>query len=355
MKSTIYREALDAFTDPFSEYDVKSLTGGLINQSFKITHKKTGESVLLQKINEQVFRTPADVQYNYGLLWNYLISEKINFTLPEPKFFSDGSLLFIDSRQHYWRIFEFINEAITFSIAENPQQAHSVANTFAQFTGSFVHLNADQLQITIPDFHNLSFRFQQFRESLHRHHYDRLKESAGLIAELRAREHYASFYEIITASEEFPKRVMHHDAKISNVLFHEETLKVICPVDFDTVMPGYFFSDLGDMIRSMACSHDENSVEFDMIHIRSDFYTAIVEGYLQIMNTHFTTAEKKYIHSAGIIMIYMQALRFLTDFLNGDVYYRVTHPGQNFERAMNQFTLLKSLEQFLEKEYRFKI
>ena len=183
----------------------------------------------------------------------------------------------------------------------------------------------------------------------------RMKKAFPLPEELKQRARYANFYDVMTESEEFPKRVMHHDAKIANILFDKETGSVICPVDFDTVMAGYFFSDLGDMIRSMACSLDENSIDFENITIRTDFYKAIVDGYLSVMEKQFTASEKKYIHYAGIIMIYMQALRYMADYLNGDIYYRTNYPEQNFDRAKNQFILLNKLEDFLESQLNYKL
>jgi Ser/Thr protein kinase RdoA (MazF antagonist) len=148
-------------------------------------------------------------------------------------------------------------------------------------------------------------------------------------------------------------RVMHHDCKISNILFDKETNQVICPVDLDTVMPGKFFSDLGDMIRSMACTVDENSIAWEKINIRPTFYKAILDGYLEGIGNIFTEEEKNNIHYAGLILVYMQSLRFLTDFLNGDIYYKTNYPEQNLNRALNQLILLERLEEFLEKEYSF--
>lgn len=147
---------------------------------------------------------------------------------------------------------------------------------------------------------------------------------------------------------------MHHDAKIANVLFSKTTGRVICPVDFDTVMPGYYFSDLGDMIRSMAGNADENYLHFEKIQIRKSYYDAIVSGYLSIMEKQLTDSEKKYIHYAGLIMIYMQAIRFITDFMRGGIYYKTEYKGQNFDRALNQLTLLKRLEELLKNAYGLK-
>ena len=141
------------------------------------------------------------------------------------------------------------------------------------------------------------------------------------------------------------------DAKISNVLFSNKNGRVVCLVDFDTVMPGYFFSDLGDMIRSMVCREDENSTNFDNILIRKEFYDAILSGYLSVMEKQLTAAEKKYIHYSGLLIIYMQALRFLTDYLIGDIYYKTEYDEQNFNRSKNQLLLLQKLELFLAEYY----
>ena len=355
MSELIYQEALDAFTDTKQEFVVKPLRSGLINQSFKITNKATGESFLLQEINQHVFPEPGKLQYNYELLWKHLQSREIFLFIPEPKYFTGDAILFCDSKAHCWRVFEFIEGTKTFVVAEKPSHAWAVAESFAEFTASFSDFDTERLAITIPNFHNLSFRFNQFKDSLHTHQYDRLHKAVDLINALKERERYANFFDIITESVEFLKRVMHHDAKISNVLFDEDSDEVMCLVDFDTVMPGYFFSDIGDMIRTMACNLDESSTEFDKIKIRKNFYQAILEGYLSVIGKHFTDAEKKYIHYSGIVIIYMQALRFLTDYLNGDIYYRTIYPEQNFDRAKNQLTLLKELEDFLQKEYDFKV
>jgi thiamine kinase-like enzyme len=364
MTVAIYQEALDAYANSrlndsvgqaFHEFAITPLVSGLINQSFKVKDKTNGESFLLQKINQHVFPQPEKVQLNYEILWKYLQSEEIGFLIPEPKYFLENELFFCDSKNNYWRVFEFIEGAVTLPVAEKHSEAKSVAETFGTLTACLSGFDSEQLHIVIPGFHNLSLRFKQFTDSLHKNNYESLQKATPLIRELKARERYANFFDVITESAEFPKRVMHHDAKITNILFDEDSGKVICPVDFDTVMPGYFFSDLGDMIRSMAGSHDENSTESDAIHIRSDFYKSIIEGYLGVMNKYLTEAEKKYIHFAGMIMIYMQALRFLTDYLNNNIYYKVNYQEQNFDRAKNQLTLLQKLEEFLITTYNFKM
>ena len=355
MKTPDYQEALDAFSSPPQDYTVEPLNGGLINHSYKVTSKANAGAFVLQQINEKVFKDPEMVQRNYELLWKYLKKEHIPFTMPAPKYFVDKSPFFTDRHQHYWRIFEYMPGTVTKNIAETPDQSKAVAETFARFTAAFRNFESNVLHTTIPNFHNLSYRYKQFNTALHSGNFDRLATAALLVDELKKRERYVSFYEVLTESEEFKLRVMHHDAKIANILFDKDNGNVVCPVDFDTAMPGYYFSDIGDMIRTMACTQDENSTAIAELAIRKSYYEAIVSGYLSIIEYQLTPAEKKYIHYAGIIMIYMQSLRFLSDFLNGDKYYKINYPLQNYDRARNQITLLQQLENFLAANYQFKV
>ncbi len=331
------------------------LQGGLINRSW-LVQSELKVPFLLQQINTHVFSSPEDVQHNYITISQYAEFEFTGLRLPYPKYLNVRDSLYIDKQGNYWRAFEYIDNAFSVSIAQKPAQAKATAKTFAKFTAAFEEFNTGLLKTVIPDFHNLSFRHRQFLESLNTELYERMPKALPLIEELKNRERYIHFYELITESpENFPQRVMHHDAKIANVLFSKKNGKVICPVDFDTVMPGYFFSDLGDMVRSMACSVDENNRDFNRIKIRSAFYKAILDGYRSVMGKYLTDAEKKYIHYAGLLMIYMQALRYMADYLNGDIYYHTAYPEQNFNRAKNQLVLLQRLEEFLQKEYNIKV
>ena len=361
MIKEIPKEVLAAFTmyEPAypdhsaGEITVEAISGGLINHSFRVSCQLKPD-FLLQRINKNVFPNPAHVQENYINIWEYAEFEFTGLRLPSPKHCGKMTTLFVDENENYWRAFEFIDNSRMHQVAKTAVQAKATAKAFAKFTAAFDDFNIQQLKEVIPGFHDLSLRYKQFKDSLNGEAYERMAAALPIIEELKQRERYKHFYEIIIESDEFPKRVMHHDAKIANVLFNSKTGKVICPVDFDTVMPGYFFSDLGDMIRSMVCSEDENSTEFDRIHIRREFYEAIVTGYLNVIGEQLTESEIKYIHYSGLLMIYMQALRFLTDYLNGDVYYRIDYTEQNLYRAKSQLVLLQKLEQFLSQHYDFR-
>ena len=361
MNEKIPPEVAEAFTtyEPglpdhsAGDITVEKIGGGLINHSYKVCCELKSD-FFLQQINKNVFTHPEQVQENYIQLWQYAEFEFTGLRLPAPKYCGRNSTLYIDKKENYWRAFEFIEESKTTNKATTPAQAKATAKAFAKFTAAYNEMNIHQLKMVISGFHNLSLRYQQFEEAVSGELYERMSIALPIVNELKQREKYKHFFEIITESVEFPQRVMHHDAKIANVLFHKKTGKVICPVDYDTTMPGYFFSDLGDMIRSMVCNEDENSTNFDNISIRKEFYEAIIAGYMGVMTNVFNETEKKYIHYSGLLIVYMQALRFLTDYLNGDIYYRIDYAGQNLNRAKNQLTLLQKLEKFLENNYSFK-
>ena len=362
MNEEIPKEVLEAFTSyepdlpdhSAGKIIVEKISGGLINHSYKVCCELKPD-FFLQKINKNVFASPGNVQENYVQLWKYAEFEFTGLRLPSPKYCGKNSTIYIDKQENYWRAFEFIEESKTTNKAVTPAQAKATARAFAKFTAAYEEMNIHKLKSVIPGFHNLSLRYQQFEEALSGQLYERMAKALVIINELKQREKYKQLFESIIQSPEFPQRVMHHDAKIANVLFHKKTGKVICPVDYDTVMPGYFFSDLGDLIRSMACSEDENSTDFDNIGIQKNFYEAIIAGYIEVMGNFFTEAEKKYIHYSGLLIIYMQALRFITDYLNGDIYYQISYREEYLNKAKNQFILLQQLEEFLKKEYDFSI
>ncbi|MCH5598889.1 aminoglycoside phosphotransferase family protein [Niabella ginsengisoli] len=189
-------------------------------------------------------------------------------------------------------------------------------------------------------------RYKQFLESLEKGNEERQQEVADLIKQLKSHSAIVDVYNKIKNSNEFKLRVTHHDTKISNVLFDKDNLGA-CVIDLDTVMPGYFISDVGDMMRTYLCPVSEEEDDFSKIEIRDEFYFAIVKGYKTFMESELTETEKEYFFYSGKFMIYMQALRFLTDYINNDVYYGAKYPKHNLVRAANQVTLLNRL---IEKE-----
>jgi Ser/Thr protein kinase RdoA (MazF antagonist) len=338
-------QAAAQFLEEGDSIKISPIGNGLIHQTFLAA--TANESIVLQALNTRIFKNPEDIVSNYWQVYSYLTLHDKGIEIPAPVSSLYGKLLWTDSDGNAWRATQYVENSYSPDTAENEEAARTVALSFATFTQSLTGLDPRNLKTIIPGFHDLSARYAQFEESVLNASSERLIQSTHLISEFRNRKHLVEFYELTRNETDFPSRVMHHDSKINNILFNSKTHHPICPVDLDTVMPGKFFSDLGDMIRSMACTVDENSRDWENIGIRPDYYRAILEGYLQGIDSLLTEAELKNIHQAGLILIYMQGLRFLSDYLNGDIYYKTSYPGHNLDRARNQFILLEKLEEFI--------
>ena len=176
---------------------------------------------------------------------------------------------------------------------------------------------------------------------------ERKQFAEELVEQFLRHSDIAVTFEALKTDPEFSDRLMHHDTKINNVLLRKGSYEGICVCDLDTLMPGKIISDLGDMVRTYVCPVSEEERDFSQIQVREEYYEALMKGYLSEVGGTLSDTEKAHLFYAGKFMIYMQGIRFLTDYLNGDVYYPVKHPQHNYDRAMNQLTLL---ERLIEKE-----
>ncbi len=324
----------------------KPLGNGLINRTYKVDFAES-PSIVLQCINQITFPQPENIINNYRLIQDYFVNKRSD-AIAELLKTKEGKYYWRDNEGSFWRATAFIDGSYAVAIPQNAAEVFTAAKSFGAFTQSLSGMKADDLATIIPHFHNLSFRYKQFEETVNKAHISRLLKSTHVISEIRDRVALVDFYNMVSENEtDYPTRIMHHDCKISNILFNKKTNEVICPVDLDTVMPGKYFSDLGDMIRTMACTKEENSTEWELIDVKPDYYNAIINGYMEGMGNDLTEAEKKNIHQSGLLLTYMQCIRFVTDFLNNDLYYKTTYPEQNLNRALNQLILLEKLEAFI--------
>ena len=353
MKQELVQKAAEEFIGSENGIQIEQLGNGLINNTYKIVDASQNNTMVLQAINTNIFTNPQDIISNYKEIFDYLEEQKNALNIPAPVKNKNQTLLFIDEEKNNWRATSFVKNSHSPMNASNDDAAYTVAKSFAGFTKSLAGLNINKLHVIIPDFHNLAFRYKQFEDAVINADVKRLLKSTHIIAQLRQRKALVDFYNSTINSIHYPERVMHHDCKISNILFDTASDKVICPVDLDTTMPGKYFSDLGDMIRTMTCSVDENSRAWEEIAIRPSFYKSILTGYLEGAGDIFSDEEKKNIHYSGLILTFMQSLRFVADFLNGDIYYKTSYPEQNLNRALNQLILLEKLEHFLQSEFSF--
>jgi hypothetical protein len=333
-----------------SEFSIKPYGNGLINHTWKIV--SSGKEWLWQKINQQVFKKPLDILDNCSRLSEYFNRHHPDYLFISPVVHAQRRNFVTDEQNNYYRLFPFVKNSFTVNTVSKPIQAYEAARQFGQFTRLLSNFDIGQLQITLPDFHNLTLRQEQFETAIHQAQSKRMDPSLPTIRFLQDQMGIVETFKILKKNASFPIRVVHHDAKINNVLFDLGTDRGLCVIDLDTVMPGYYISDVGDMLRTYLSPAGEEDADFSKIEIREDYFQEILRGYLGEMHGELTPEEKEYFIYAGKFAIYMQAIRFLTDWLENDSYYAVQYPEQNLLRANNQVTLLK---RFLEKEDRLKV
>jgi Ser/Thr protein kinase RdoA (MazF antagonist) len=332
-----------------ANYTIQPFGSGLINHTWKISTPDGQPCFILQQINTAVFKHPEDIALNIGNLGSYLQKQSPDYLFAGALPDANGTYLFVNEKKQYFRIFPFIARSHSVDMVDSPEQAFEAARQFARFTRLLSGFDTSLLKITIPQFHDLSLRYKQFTESLAHGNALRIQDATTLIHYLQQQQHLVETYERIKNDPGFRLRVIHHDTKISNVLFDSKK-KGLCVIDLDTVMPGYFISDVGDMMRTYLSPVSEEEKDLTKITVRDEFFTAIARGYIEELNNELTPAEKQHFFYAGQFMIYMQALRFLTDHLNDDVYYGAKYQGHNLIRARNQAILL---QQYNEKEQLF--
>ncbi len=320
---------------------IEAFGSGLINHTWRIT--TSDQIYILQRINDDVFKNPKDIASNITLIANHLqhFYPEYLFVSPIKTRVGKEEMIFVEN-EGYFRLFPFVKGSHSKDVVETPEQAFEAAAEFGKFTFLLRGVNVDDLKTTIPQFHDLSLRYQQFQDALENGNKERMLEAEELIEVIKQNADIVEAYERIKTNPDFKLRVTHHDTKISNVLF-DESDKGLCVIDLDTVMSGYFISDVGDMMRTYLSPVSEEETDFSKIEVRDDFFRAICQGYYNEMKDELTDTEGGYFYYAGKFMIYMQALRFLTDYLNNDVYYGEKYPKHNFNRAKNQAVLLEKL------------
>jgi Ser/Thr protein kinase RdoA (MazF antagonist) len=323
---------------------VELIGSGLINNTWKVT--AGGKQYILQRVNQSVFEKPGNIAFNIHLIADYLEQHHPKYKFVAPLKSREGEEILYLNGEGFFRLFPFVQDSYSLDVVQTPGQAYEAARQFGRFTKLLSGFDASQLKVTIPSFHDLGLRYQQFLLALEQGDQQRIRKSADLVKTLITHANIATEYKQIANNKEFKLRVTHHDTKISNVLFDAEG-KGLCVIDLDTVMPGYFISDVGDMMRTYISPVSEEECDFEKIEVRDEFYQAIVQGYYSEMKDELTATESSYFFYAAKFMIYMQALRFLTDYFTGDVYYGAKYPDHNLFRANNQIVLLQRL---LDKE-----
>jgi len=325
-----------------ADYIIERVGSGHIHQTYRLDGPN---SLILQRVNKDVFREPELIASNLRIAANYL---KENF--PAYSFLTclrsaAGREMEYDKQGFPWRLFPYIPNTFTIDSVSTPEQALQAAREFARLTRLLDLVDVSKFRQTIPRFHDLSLRKEQFEEALSKAKEPLKKAALDCIHQCQAWYPLVDQYESLIASGALRLRIVHNDTKINNVLFDKATGLTAGVIDLDTLMPGYFIYDLGDMVRTFVSPVSEEERDVSKVKFRSDIYEALLFGYLSEMSAVMTKEERGAIPFAGKMMTYIMALRFLADFLRGSTYYHITYPEQNLVRAANQLRLLEVISE----------
>lgn len=307
-----------------------------------LTYKLSGQTdFILQRVNKNVFRQPELIASNLRMASDYL-----SRTCPDYNFLTcirsvSGKEMEYDAEGFPWRLFPFIGNTITIDSVSTKEQAFHAASEFARLTRKLEGIDVQGFRPTIPRFHDLTMRWEQFEDACSNDTH--MSEARELVDACKRAYPLVDMYRTLTTPGMIPLRIVHNDTKINNVLFDRVTGSTSGVIDLDTLMPGYILYDLGDMVRTFVSPVSEEERSLDKISFRKEIYDALLEGYLSEMGPVMTEVERRAIPLAGPMMTYIMALRFLADFLRGNVYYHISYPEQNLVRASNQLRLLDVL------------
>ena len=327
------KEAQHVFSNYFNEaqvIDYSVINNGLINKTYKLD---TSQGVyILQEINQQVFKEPELALENIKRVSSWLKEHEFNYAFPTPIHFTYK--FFFDK---LWRLLPYIN-ATSYNEIKNKIMVKNATFCISDFYRILDQFPVQDLHVTIPHFHHGQYYIDEFHKALYHCSTERKTQAIQEISQIKsALDELALFDEVVS---QLPKRVVHFDTKINNFLFDED-FNVKALIDLDTLMPGSILSDVGDMIRTYSNYLGEESTDFDRIQADKETIETIVESIKK--HTLITDLEKNHLFFAGKAITLMQSIRFLTDFLKGDVYYTTTHPFHNLNRAKNQFILYDSM------------
>lgn len=345
------KEIISQFVDIDQIGEYRPFGNGHINDTYAVKDREGIDRWVLQRVNHHVFTRIQVLQRNIDIvsstMRNRLIAD--GTTDIERKYIeylplkSDPTLNYYHDGENYWRVCTFIPDSMSLSDL-TPDSARYAGEAFGQFEEMLSSIPEGVLGETIENFHSMPFRLQQLREALAADPVGRATKVADIVAEVEKRSDKMLLQERLYAEGKLPKRTIHCDTKVDNVLF-DKSGKVLCVVDWDTVMPGFILSDVGDFIRSGVNLAPEDEPNLEKIGVNMPIYKAFVEGYLSTAGKFLNETERSLIAYGGRLMTYMQTVRFLADYINGDTYFKVHHPEHNLQRTKAQLRYLECLEE----------
>jgi len=330
---------------------------GHINDTYLVDSDNNGvrEQLIFQRINHFVFPDPERLMANFEKITCHIRAklERIPGRNPDRETLNllparSGGTFHLSSDGNYWRAYRFVGDAYILNVATKPEEAFEAGRAFGCFQKLLSDLDASSLYETIPFFHHTPRRFARFKEVLEKDTLGRAKGARDAVDFALDRKTMTSVITDALEGGRLPLRITHNDTKINNVLFDNRTGKAICIIDLDTTMPGSPLYDFGDMVRTTTSFAAEDERDLARVKLELEMFRALADGYLEEARDFLTPQEIDLLVFSGRLITFTIGLRFLTDFLEGDVYFRVHRPGHNLDRARAQFALVQSMEK-LEK------
>jgi hypothetical protein len=326
---------------------------GHINDTFKVYYEVGGQEAhyIHQRINHEIFKDVPGLMENIGRVTRHQrakfeavgadqIDRRVLTLIPT----IDGKDYHKDADGNFWRTYVFVEDAVGIDVIENTGQAYESAKAFGEFQCQLADLPG-RLNDTIPNFHHTRSRYDTLMQAIEDDSHGRAADVQAEIAFVMEREDVVDVVIDLMASGAMPERVTHNDTKLNNVLIDNATGKGMCVIDLDTVMPGSVLYDFGDMIRTTTNQAVEDEADLSKVEMNIDYFKALVKGYLETASGFLTEKERELLAFSGKLITFEIGLRFLTDHLQGDTYFKTHREGQNIDRCRKQFKMVQSMEE----------
>ena len=328
---------------------------GHINSTYLIkTQGKDGvKKYVLQRLHPTAFKNPDGLMNNIAAVTEH-IKAKLCGKESQSRALSliptvTGKKYFMDDGGFVWRVMNYVADSRSYTRAESTEQIYKSALAFGSFQRMLEDFPTDTLFETIPDFHNTPKRLSSLTDAAENDAFDRLRDAADEYKFAKARKSFCNILEDLKEKGSLPIRVTHNDTKLNNVIFDVHTDNPICVVDLDTVMQGLSVNDFGDFVRSCVSDSDEDERDLSKVNFDIERYELCVRGFLEGVSQSLTDTEIEMLPTAAIMMTLECGIRFLTDYLSGDVYFKTQRPMQNLDRARTQFELVRQMERNFDK------
>ena len=338
----------------FNEFDhnaefrsIEPLTNGHINDTYRVK-TISGNDFVLQRINTTIFPKVEELMDNKVCVSNYL-KERSHYETSNYIKTTKGDRYYLSKEEDFWTLSTFIRNTTTFLVPKNMEMAKQAGIILGVFHKQMHGFKVEYLHETIPDFHNLEFRTKQFEDALQGADESIVKGLENELALINSLRKDAEHLHKMKTAGKIPLRVVHNDAKLSNILFDKTTQEAKAIIDLDTVMPGIIHYDIGDAIRSICSQAKEDEIDSSKILFNMDYYKAFMLGFIPIIKPILTIKERETLVLGIKYMLFEQGLRFLTDYLNGNIYYKVAYPDHNLVRTRNQLKLLQVISERFEE------